>query len=331
MIIKTKSYARAGLVGNPSDGYFGKTVSFTFSEFYAEVIVYETPELAFIPANVDDAIFQSPDELLKDIQLFGYYGGIRLLKATTKLFFLYCREHNIELPSRNFTARYTSNIPRLVGLSGSSAICTAMLKALLQFYDVTIPFEIQPTLCLKAERDELGIQCGLQDRVIQIYQGLVFMDFNRSLIEAHEYGAYERLNTQGLKNLYISYDPERAEISGIYHQKLRVLFEEKKPDVVAAMSEFAALAQEARDVIVAGRLDQLPRLMNANFDLRDRVFHVSEENRHMVMTARNVGCCAKFAGSGGAIVGLYEDDDQYQRLVAAMSAINCCTLKPTLV
>ena len=331
MIIQTKSYSRAGLVGNPSDGYFGKTVSFTFSEFYAEVTLYETPELAFIPADVDDATFHSPDELLKDIQLFGYYGGIRLLKATTKLFFLYCREHGIDLSNRNFTARYTSNIPRLVGLSGSSAICTAMLKALLQFYNVTIPLEIQPTLCLKAERDELGIQCGLQDRVIQIYQGLVFMDFNRSLIETREYGNYERLDPQGLKNLYISYDPDRAEISGIYHHKLRVLFEEKKPDVVAAMSEFAAFAQEARDVLVAGKIEQLPRLMNANFDLRDRVFHVSEENRRMVMTARSAGCCAKFAGSGGAIVGLYEDEEQYQRLVAAMAAINCCTLKPTLV
>jgi len=34
-------------------------------------------------------------------------------------------------------------------------------------------------LCLKAEREYLGIQCGLQDRAKQIYQGLVFMDFHK--------------------------------------------------------------------------------------------------------------------------------------------------------
>ena len=28
MIIQTRAYARAGLIGNPSDGYFGKTISF---------------------------------------------------------------------------------------------------------------------------------------------------------------------------------------------------------------------------------------------------------------------------------------------------------------
>jgi len=48
--------------------------------------------------------------------------------------------------------------------------------------------------------------------------------------------------------------------------------------------------------------------MNANFDLRDRIFAVAEANRRMVHTARKVGCSAKFAGSGGAIIGMYEDE-----------------------
>jgi glucuronokinase len=330
MLITTHSYARAGLIGNPSDGYFGKTISFAFTDFSARVTLYETPELGFVPGDVDDATFASTDELLREIQLFGYYGGIRLLKAITKVFLLYCREAGIVLPDRKFTVRYTSDIPRLVGLSGSSAICTAMLKALMRFYEVSIPIELAPTLCLTAERDELGIQCGLQDRVIQMYNGAVFMDFDRSLIERTGHGRYERLDPALLPKLYISYDPMRAEVSGIYHQKIRVLFEDKKPNVLAAMSEFASLAQQARDALIGGHPERLPALMNANFDLRDRVFKVSDENRRMVHTARSTGCSAKFAGSGGAIVGTYDDDTQYARLVTAMSAIGCTTLKPTL-
>lgn len=330
MLIKTYSYARAGLVGNPSDGYFGKTVSFAFTNFRAELTMYESPRLGFVPAEVDDATFDSVESLLREIQLFGYYGGIRLLKAVTKVFFAYCREHGITLPPRNFTVEYQSNIPRLVGLSGSSAICTAMLKALMRFYEVAIPEEVAPTLCLRAERDELGIQCGLQDRVIQMYEGLVFMDFDRTLVEATGHGCYERLEPSLLPNLYISYDPMRAEVSGIYHQKLRVLFEEKKPDIVAAMSEFADLAQQARDALVGGHPERLPALMNANFDLRDRIFDVAEANRKMVHTARKVGCSAKFAGSGGAIVGTYDDEAQFNRLEVAMAATGCSTIKPQL-
>ncbi|MBO4286866.1 MAG: GHMP kinase [Kiritimatiellae bacterium] len=328
MLIHTESFARAGLVGNPSDGYFGKTLSIAFRNFSAKLTMYESPELVLEPGDVDDAVFASPEALLRDIQLFGYYGGIRLMKAVSKLFFLYCYDHGVRIPSRNFTARFTSDIPRLVGLSGSSAICTAMLKALQTFYEIEIPLEIQPTICLQAERDELGIQCGLQDRVIQIYEGLVFMDFNQKLVESRGFGEYERLPTSLLPRLYISFDPARAEVSGTYHRKLRVLFEEKKPDILKAMSEFADLAQQARDALTSGHPEKLTALMNANFDLRDRIFHVSDANRRMVHTARNAGCSAKFAGSGGAIVGTYEDDQQYARLVDAMSGIGCTTFKP---
>ena len=330
MLIKTRSFARAGFLGNPSDGYFGKTISFAFQNFSAEIVMYETPELGFVPSDVDDATFASPDDLLRDIQLFGYYGGIRLMKAVAKLFFLWCRERGIALPARNFTVRYTSNIPRLVGLSGSSAICTAMLKALQQFYGVQIPLEDAPTLCLEAERDELGIQCGLQDRVIQMYEGCVFMDFDKTLVESSGHGRYERLDPVLLPHLYIAYDPQRAEVSGTYHKKLRVLFEEKKPDIVAAMGEFADIAQQGRDALLAGRLDRLPALVDATFDLRDRIFNVAPANRNMVLAARSTGVSAKFAGSGGAIVGIYEDDAQYERLVQALGAIGCQTIRPTV-
>ena len=328
MLIKTRSYARAGLLGNPSDGYFGKTLSFAFSNFSAELTLYETPELGFVPGDVDDSTFASPEELLEEIQIFGYYGGIRLLKAVSKLFFLYCRDNDLSIPRKNFTVRYASDIPRLVGLSGSSAICTAMLKALQQFYGVEIPLEQAPTLCLEAERNELDIQCGLQDRVIQMYGGCVFMDFDRELVESTGHGRYERIDASLLPNLYISYDPKRAEISGKYHKKLRVLFEEKKPDIIAAMSEFADIAQKGRDALLAGKTDLLPALIDANFNLRDRIFNVAPANRNMVMTARNAGCSAKFAGSGGAIVGTYGDDSQFERLVQEMSAIGCRTIRP---
>jgi glucuronokinase len=97
------------------------------------------------------------------------------------------------------------------------------------------------------------------------------------------------------------------------------------------MSEFADIAQKGRDALVAGRKDELAALVNANFDLRDSIFNVSEENRRMVSIARSAGASAKFAGSGGAIVGTYEDEDQFAKLSAALSEIGCRTLKPVIV
>ena len=330
-IVKARSFARAGLLGNPSDGYFGKTLSFAFANFGVDLTLAESSRMRFVPGEVDDAMFDSPEQLVHDLRIFGYYGGIRMLKAVSKLFFEYCMERGISIPRRNFTAEYKINVPRLVGLSGSSAICSAMLKALMKFYEVSISEEYAPTLCLEAERDELGINCGYQDRVIQMYNGLVFMDFDKTHLESHGYGRYERLSPSLLPNLYVAYDPNRAEESGKAHKKVKKLFEQKSPNVLSAMSEFADIAQKGRDALVAGRKEMLSSLIDANFDLRDSIFNVSEENRRMITVARSVGASAKFAGSGGAIVGTYEDDAQFERLASVLSEIGCKTLKPVIV
>jgi glucuronokinase len=35
--ISSRVYARVGLLGNPSDGFYGKTISFSLANFFAEV------------------------------------------------------------------------------------------------------------------------------------------------------------------------------------------------------------------------------------------------------------------------------------------------------
>src|SRR5512144_1719490 len=75
MIIQTRAFARAGLIGNPSDGYFGKTISFIIKNFSAKVTLYESPRLAILPQKSDRLEFANFGELLDDVQLHGYYGG----------------------------------------------------------------------------------------------------------------------------------------------------------------------------------------------------------------------------------------------------------------
>ena len=69
MIIRTKAYPRVGLIGNPSDGYFGKTISFVFSNFQAEVVLYETPELEILPSEKDRSCFAWLMRLVRHAQV----------------------------------------------------------------------------------------------------------------------------------------------------------------------------------------------------------------------------------------------------------------------
>ena len=96
-IITTSAYARAGLVGNPSDGYFGKTISFIIRNFRARVSLWESPHFEILPTSGDLARFDSVGNFLRDVKLNGYYGGLRLQKAAVKKFHEYAAKNDIEL------------------------------------------------------------------------------------------------------------------------------------------------------------------------------------------------------------------------------------------
>ena len=155
---------------------------------------------------------------------------------------------------RNFTLAFETDIPRLVGLSGSSAIVVATMRALMKFYDLDVPLHLQPALVLSAERDELGIAAGLQDRVIQSYEGMVYMDFDRSLVEGRGYGQYVPLRPAKMPPLYLAFDPERAEISDVTHRNLRDLYNRGDPAVVEAMTRYRGLTDRGRAAIEVRRL-----------------------------------------------------------------------------
>lgn len=330
MIITSHAYARAGLVGNPSDGYFGKTLSFIIRNFKATVWLWESPHFEIVPTHGDLAKFDSVEAFLKDQRLHGYYGGMRLIKAAIKKFHDHCAKNDIELPDRSYTVSFQTDIPRLVGLAGSSAIVVAMMRALMRFHDVTVPQHLLPSLAWSVEKEELGINCGLQDRVIQTYEGLVYMDFDRRLMEGRGYGDYEPLRPGRMPPLYVAYDPARAEISDVPHRNLRDLFNRGDEAVVGAMQRYRDLTDRGRAALLAGNWDELGKVMNENFDLRRSIMSVAPENLRMVEAARATGASAKFAGSGGAICGLYRDGRHYQQLVDALATLHCNVLRPII-
>ena len=71
-------------------------------------------------------------------------------------------------------------------------------------------------------------------------------------------------------------------------------------------------------------------IMNENFDLRRTIMPIAPENLRMIEAARATGASAKFAGSGGAICGLFHDGRQYQALVDSLAAIRCTVLRPLI-
>ncbi|XP_041008715.1 glucuronokinase 1-like isoform X2 [Juglans microcarpa x Juglans regia] len=286
--IEHKAYARVGLLGNPSDVYYGRTISFTFGNFWASVQLQPSDELVIKPHPTHDLVqFRSLDHLVNRLNNEGYYGGVRLLMAICKVFYNYCKENKIDICGKNFTLSYDTNIPRQTGLSGSSAIVCAALSCLLDFYEVRhlIKVEVRPTLVLAAEQ-ELGIVAGLQDRVAQVYGGLVYMVHDLNFLQVHSTVRQRWLNGDKF--------------------------------ILSSMLEVANVAKEGRTALLEKDHSKLAKLMDCNFDLRRSMFGddaLGDLNIKMVEVARKVGAASKFTGSGGAVIAFCPDGPSQVKLL----------------
>ena len=330
MIIKAHTPARAGLIGNPSDGFNGVTIAFTFDAFQAEVMMWESPNLEIRGWDRDEVNFGSIEDLVHNVTNYGYYGGVRLIKATIKVFADYCKKVGLEPDRKNFTISYKSSIPLRVGLAGSSAIITATIRALMQFYGVSIPKQILPNLVMSAETEELKIPAGLQDRVAQTYGGVVYMDFDAELME-RGFGTYENLDPALLPPLFIAYDDSSTEGTEVFHTDIRERYRRGEKLVIDTLDEIAEGARHFREAMVAGDTVEMNRLIDGNFDLRARIYRISDLNLRLVGTAREMGASAKLSGSGGAVVGMFPNENAFPRMEEAYHRIGAKIIKPSVV
>jgi glucuronokinase len=308
-------------MGNPSDGFNGKTLSFLIKNFNATVTIKENDlsngtsssirrrQVTIVPhPNLDPNSFTTIDQLQLHTIYKGYYGGIRLLQATIKSFAERCIVAGTVIHlQRGFVLSYDTDIPRMVGLSGSSAIVVATFRALLKYYglsliDLNIKKEDFPQIILDIERLELDIACGLQDRVIQIYGGLVHMDFTTSNVPM-----YKELDINLLPEFYLAYNMNVGGESGKVHSTVRARWMQQDGEVISGMQSLGELADEALNCLYKRDKKELGVLMDKNFLIRRKIYGddvVGDLNIKMANLASSLGLSSKFTGSGGALVSL---------------------------
>lgn len=318
VIIQEQVHARAGLLGNPSDICRGKVISFLIRDFAARVRVWESPQLSLrLNPEHDRTEFEDLQDLVASVRRHGYYGMQRLLTATCARFHTYCQERGLPLRRANFTLDYHTDIPRQSGLGGSSAIIIAALRALFRFHRLpaqALSADELAELALSVETRELGIAAGLQDRIVQSYGGLTFMDLSRDRPRA------ERLEGVSLPRFglaYLTNEQIGQRESGLVHREMRDRFLRGEAEVVSVMQELAASAVRGKQALRRGDVRELGRLMERNHELRCRLYGEEALGRDtvaMVELARATGYPAKLPGSSGAALILLDRRSGEQEL-----------------
>ena len=146
---------------------------------------------------------------------------------------------------------------------------------------------------------------------------MVYMDFDKATMEKLGHGIYESMDTKFLPNMFLAYTDNPGKDSGKMHNEVRFRFNQNDDEIINAMVTFASYAQEAKQALGVRDHKRFGELMNMNFDLRRKIYGdkvIGKDNLLMIEIARNLGTSAKFPGSGGAVIGMYENDEQFERL-----------------
>ncbi len=292
--IKKISYGRVGLLGNPSDHYGGKCLSFTFDK-KAEVTVRNSSELVIEGGKK------------RDLDL-SYNGSNDLIKAVIK---------NLKLENNKFKITYKSQIPLASGLAGSSAISVAAIRALNEYFNLNLnSFEIAEKSRM-VEIEELGNSLGFQDGYSTAFGGVLFMDFKSKTGHGKyfksSYGVVKRIPIKRIP-CFLCLSGAVKKNSGAVHDYAKAKFlngnKKEKMEIKNYMGSIADLAEQGIKALALRDWKKLGFLMNKNRELRDQIYPALEEDKKVIETALGSGALGvKLTGSGGAIAVLTDEHD----------------------
>lgn len=313
--------ARVGLAGNPSDGFDGAVLAAVVDELAAEITVTPTDAPVRIRSGALAPLeWSSPLEFVADVGARGH--------ATT--------EHRVVTAALIVLARHlggappcvdidwSSDIPRSVGLAGSSAIAVGVIEAVAASGGTRLDPRVIAALALAAETTELGIAAGWQDRIVQAHRRTVLVDaselssIDRCLVPAVR--TFARTDVEAV----IGWCAADAEDSDTYHADLRK--RASATDVAGAMDDLADLARRAADAIDRGDRAALMHLVDASWTTRRRVMPLRADHDSLVETARDAGVAATSPGSGGSVVAIPADAIERDTVVDALRAFGATTL-----
>jgi len=101
--------------------------------------------------------------------------------------------------------------------------------------------------------------------------------------------------------------------------------------MLEAVETWKSLTLDFRSALENDDFEVMNYCINANFDLRDKLCSLHPKQIELIRLARKSGASAKFCGSGGAIIGMYEDKKMLKRLKSDLLKNQVNILLPEIV
>ncbi len=187
------------------------------------------------------------------------------------------------------------------GLGASSALLVALLKGLLRLRSEEESERELISLAVNTETSVIGVPAGSQDHIAALYGGISVIHFNnrgfqrRTIPQGTDW--IERLEDM----LVLSYTGE-GRFSGMNNWEVTKNFIDNVGDTRERLLSIRDVARETGRVLMAGDLDDIPPLVQKEWDVRRQLAPgISTPRIDAIMAAASVAGAkaSKICGAGG--------------------------------
>jgi galactokinase/mevalonate kinase-like predicted kinase len=320
-MIHSSAPGRAGIVGNPTDGYGGTVISCSLAE-RASVSLTLSETMVLDVCGCQEVI-----RTRDDLRLTGAHTDVA--KAVLLTF-------DGAVPSRPFHLKATTRVPMRAGLAGSTAMIAAILGAVLRLLEIDMNRYQIAESTRKIEFEILGVTCGFQDQYMTTFGGLHCLDFRgkdpHTATEEPIFATVEPLTSYVVDLPMVLANTGVQRHSGTVHKGLRQRWIEGEKAVVHGYLRIAALAREAKKALLNQDWECLGAAMNENHAIQRSLGGSGEANEHLIGIALSAGSWgAKLAGAGhgGTILALHPEPEVVARKLKEAGAVHVMRLTPS--
>ena len=314
--------ARVGLVGNPSDGYSGAVLATTVPGMSATVKATAADQVSFSAAGATIS-WESARAWWDHACHSGHGDDQRIISAALWVLVEHLRQHRDRVVNEGgVELEWSTDIPRSVGLAGSSALAVGVIDATARAWKIDLDRRVVAALALIAERDVLGIAAGWQDRIVQSFGCTVLVDASR--LEEVDGVRVPLVRTPtalagAAMPLLVAWSDDAASPSDDYHAPLRLT----GAALATPMADLADLARRATAALEAADLAGVAAAMDAGWLIRQRCAPLRPDHADLVELVRAEGLAATTPGSGGSVVAVCMDEAAAERAIAAVQRAGC--------
>lgn len=219
-----------------------------------------------------------------------------------------------------------SDAPPGSGLGSSSAMIVALVGLLKEFRHLPLTDYQVAELACRIEREDLGIQGGLQDQYAAAFGGFNFIEFLGDRVVVNSLKVSPDILNELEYNLLLCHTGGVRFSSHIIEDQV-ARYQRQDVDTLDALRQLKALTTEMKNAILNGRLDLLGAMLDLEWHHKKRMSskistpHLDE----LYQLARDQGALGgKITGAGGGgYMLLYCPFDRKYQIREAMIAAGC--------